>query len=111
LKLERTRCQLLVAVKARYACASTTCSLLPCPGGLSADDEKKHSLLAARDTSPLFLCRVVTSLGIVMVGEAAREKRAVWDGRLAKTKGGLTQADLMESKFGKIECVVVILQM
>ena len=42
LKLERTRCQLLVAVKARYACASTTCSLLPCPGGLSADDEKKH---------------------------------------------------------------------
>jgi len=46
-----------------------------------------------------------------MVGEAAREKRAVWDGRLAKTKGGLTQADLMESKSGKIECVVVILQM
>lgn len=37
-----------------------------------------------------------------MAGEAAREKRAVWDGRLTKTKGGLTRADLMENKSGKI---------
>lgn len=37
-----------------------------------------------------------------MVGESAREKRAVWDGRLAKTKGGLTRQDLMENKSGKI---------
>ena len=93
---------MLVAVKARYACASTTCSSLPCLGGLSAGDEKKHGLLAARARRAFFLCRVVTSIGIVMVGEAAREKRAVWDGRLAKTKGGLTREQLMESKSGKI---------
>lgn len=37
-----------------------------------------------------------------MVGEAAREKRAVFEGRLTKTKGGLTRADLMENKTGKV---------
>lgn len=39
---------------------------------------------------------------VTMVGEAAREKRAVYEGRLPRTKGGLTRDDLMENKSGKI---------
>lgn len=37
-----------------------------------------------------------------MVGESAREKRAVFEGRLPHTKGGLTRSDLMENKSGKV---------
>lgn len=39
---------------------------------------------------------------VIMVGEAAREKRAVYEGRLPRTKGGLTRSELMENKSGKI---------
>lgn len=35
-------------------------------------------------------------------GDAAREKKAVWEGRLSRTKTGLTKSQLMRNKQGKI---------
>jgi hypothetical protein len=35
-------------------------------------------------------------------GDAAREKRAVWEGKKTRTKSGLTKSDLMRNKTGKI---------
>ena len=34
--------------------------------------------------------------------ELSYEKRAVWEGKLNRTKSGLTKGDLMENKYGKI---------
>ena len=103
LKLERTRCQLLVAVKARYACASTTCSLLPCPGGLSADDEKKHgrSSTCLRHVALFFVQGCYVNRNRNGRGSCERETCGLgW--KTGKDQGGLTRADLMESNSGKI---------
>ena len=35
-------------------------------------------------------------------GDAAREKRDVWSGRLSRTRSGLTKSDLMLNKAGKV---------
>ena len=37
-----------------------------------------------------------------MVGEVAREKRLVFEGRLPRTRSGLTREDLMQNKNGRI---------